>query len=67
MTLDFQRCGILINVDLDEVEPPFNPLKPNVIFVGCGQTVYTQIRHQRVRRLIRAFTVFLQNVLFKFE
>ena len=37
-------------------------LKPSVHFMGHWQTVQSQIR-----RLIRLCSVFLQNVLFKFE
>ena len=40
-----------------------NPYKPSVLFEGQGQTVQTQTR----RRLVRVFTVCLQNILFKIE
>ena len=45
----------------------FNPYKPIVIFVGQMQTVQTQTRRRRPRRLIRVSTVCLLNVLLKFE
>ena len=35
----------------------FNPYKPSVPFYGHRQTVQTQIRRHRTRRLIRVFTV----------
>ena len=37
-----------------------NPLKPSVLFVGHWQTVQTQIRRHRTRRLIRVSSVCLQ-------
>ena len=43
-----------------------NPYKLSVLFVGQRQTLQTQIRRQRMRRLIRVSSVCLQNVLPKF-
>ena len=40
-----------------------NSNKPCVLFVGHRQTVKIQIRRRKTRRLIRVFTVCLQNVL----
>ena len=42
------------------------PFKPSVLFVGHRQTVQTQIRHQRTRRLIRVSTICLQKFLLEF-
>ena len=39
-----------------------NPLEPSVLFVGHRQTVQTQIRRHRMRRLIRVSTVCLQII-----
>ena len=39
-----------------------NPYKSSVLFVGHGQTVQTQIRRRRTRRLIRVSTVYLHNI-----
>ena len=44
-----------------------NPFKANALFMGHWQTVENQIRHHRMRRLLRFCTVCLQNVLLKFE
>ena len=44
-----------------------NPYKPSVLFIGHRQTVQTQIRHHRTRRLIRVSTVCSQNVILEFE
>ena len=41
------------------------PYKPSVLFVRHRQTVQTQIRRRRTQRLIRVFTVCLQNILLK--
>ena len=49
------------------VTPLIYPFKPSVLFVGHRQTVQTQIRRRKMRRLIRAFTVYSQNVLLKVE
>ena len=42
-----------------------NTYKPGVLFVGYKQTVQTQLRRRKTRRLIRVSTVFLKNVLSK--
>ena len=42
-----------------------NPFKPSVLFMWHWQTVLTQIRRHRTRRLIRVSTVCLHNVLLK--
>ena len=44
-----------------------NPYKPGVHFVGHRQKVQTQIRRRRTRRLIRIFTICLQNIQLEFE
>ena len=44
-----------------------NPYKPSVSFFGQRQTVQTQIRRPRARRLIRVFTVCWQEFLSKIE
>ena len=38
----------------------FNPFKPNVPKKGHWQTVKTQIRRRRTRRLIRVYTVYIK-------
>ena len=43
----------------------FNPYKPSVPLLGHRQTVQTQIRRHRTRRLIKVFTVCLQEYLFE--
>ena len=45
----------------------FNPYKPGVLFLWHRQTVQTQIRRRRTRRLIRVFTVCWQEFLTKIE
>ena len=45
----------------------FNPYKPSVPFWGHRQTVQTEIRRRGTRRLIRVFTVCLQEFLFEIE
>ena len=47
--------------------PFISPYKPRILFVGRRQIMQTQTRRRRTRRLIRVSTVFLQNVLLKFE
>ena len=44
-----------------------NPKRPNVLLVGHRQTVHTQIRRHKKRRLIRVSTVCLHNALLRFE
>ena len=44
-----------------------NPYKPSVVFIGHRQTVQSQIRRRRTRRLIRVFTVCWQEYLFEIE
>ena len=44
-----------------------NPYRPGILFVGHRQTVKTQIRCHRMWRLIRVFTVCLQNIQLKFK
>ena len=39
-----------------------NPYKSSVLFAGHKQTVQTQIRHYKTRRLIRVYNACLQNV-----
>ena len=41
--------------------------KPGVIFVGHRQTMQTQIRRHRTRRLTRVSIVSLHNVLLEFD
>ena len=45
----------------------FNPYKPSVLFMELWQTVQNQTRCRRSGRLIRFFSVCLQNVLLKFK
>ena len=54
-----------MNIKLLDKDIEINPYKPRVPFVGYRQTVQTQIR--RRRRLIRVFTVCLQEFLFEIE
>ena len=44
-----------------------NPYKPSVPFLGHWQTVQIQIRRRRTRRLIRVFTVCLQDFYSKYN
>ena len=44
-----------------------NPYKHSVVLVGHRQTMQNQTGHRRMRRLIRVFTIGLQNFLFNFE
>ena len=44
-----------------------NSFKSSVLLVGHSQTVQTQIRRCRTRRMIRVYIVCLQNVLLKSE
>ena len=67
-------CGVLGQVWCLIVSSPdicllayLNPYKPIVLLVGHRQTVQTQIRRRRTRRLIRVSTVCLQNVPFFFK
>ena len=44
-----------------------NPYKHTVSFLGHRQTVKTQIRRHRTRRLVRVFTVCLQKFIKKYD
>ena len=52
---------------MDAPEIRFNSFKPSFIVMGHQQTVKNQIRRCRTLRLIRFYTVCLQNVLLKLE
>ena len=45
----------------------FNPYKLRILFVGHRQTVQSQTRRRKTRRLIRLSTIWLQTFLLKFE
>ena len=47
----------------ENIDADLNPFKPSVLFVGHRQTVHTQIRRHRTRRLIKVSTVCLQTIL----
>ena len=44
-----------------------NLYKPNIIFVADRQTVQTQIRRHKTRRLVSVSTGCLQKTVFKFK
>ena len=43
----------------------FNPFMPSVPILGHRQTIQSQIRHRRTQRLIRVYTVCIQEFLYK--
>ena len=55
--VDFQRLYCIIDLKGNQNGATPNPYKPSILFLGHMQTVQTQIRRHRTRRLIKIFTV----------